>query len=82
MKAVKEVKPLDTTLVTEGVAQPTPAVEALSAMTSRLSRVNSRRSRAGCVLAPGEAYAEGPSHILVPRYEAQRGPPQDNSPQV
>jgi twitching motility protein PilU len=34
VKAAKEVKPLDTTLVTEGVAQPTPAVEALSAMVS------------------------------------------------
>jgi twitching motility protein PilU len=34
VKAVKEVKPLDTTLVTEGVAQPTPAAEAVSAMVS------------------------------------------------
>jgi twitching motility protein PilU len=32
VKAVKEVKPLDTTLGAEGVAQPTPAVEAVSAM--------------------------------------------------
>ena len=34
MKAVKEVNPLDTTLGAEGVPQPTPAVEALSAMVS------------------------------------------------
>jgi twitching motility protein PilU len=34
VKAVKEVKPLDTTLGAEGVAQPTPAVEAVSAMVS------------------------------------------------
>ncbi len=34
MKAAKEVKPLDTTLGAEGVAQPTPAVEAVSAMVS------------------------------------------------
>jgi len=34
VKAVKEVKPLDTTLGAEGVAQPTPAAEALSAMVS------------------------------------------------
>ena len=34
MKAVKEVKPLDTTLGAEGVPQPTPAAEAVSAMVS------------------------------------------------
>ena len=34
MKAVKEVKPLDTTLGAEGVPQPTPAIEAVSAMVS------------------------------------------------
>jgi len=34
VKAVKEVKPLDTTLGAEGVPQPTPAAEAVSAMVS------------------------------------------------
>jgi twitching motility protein PilU len=34
VKAVKEVKPLDTTLGAEGVPQPTPAIEAVSAMVS------------------------------------------------
>ena len=34
MKAVKEVNPLDTTLGAEGVPQPTPAAEAVSAMVS------------------------------------------------
>ena len=34
MKAAKEVKPLDTTLGAEGVPQPTPAIEAVSAMVS------------------------------------------------
>ena len=34
MKAAKEVKPLDTTLGAEGVPQPTPAAEAVSAMVS------------------------------------------------
>ncbi len=34
MKAVKDVKPLDTTLGAEGVAQPTPALEAVSTMVS------------------------------------------------
>jgi len=34
VKAAKEVKPLDTTLGAEGVPQPTPAAEAVSAMVS------------------------------------------------
>jgi hypothetical protein len=47
-----------------------------------LGRVNSRRPAAGRVLAPDGANADELSHILVPRYKAQRGPPQDNPRQA